>query len=143
MRGTFQRLVGNRKMALAILGILVVIVAVSYLSAAPPSKPGSAQTQPAKPAAPTVDSKSIAKDPSKITRANYDQIQSGMSEEEVTAILGGPGGSSTQRGTVNGHPFNKKSMTWRSADRTVTITIKFTDGKITGRNFSKITPKQP
>ena len=143
MRGTFQRLTANRKMALAILGILVVIVAVSYLSAAPPSKPGSAQTQPPKPAAPAADSKSIAKDPSKITRANYDQIQSGMSEEEVTAILGAPGGSSTQRGTVNGHPFNKKSMTWKNADRTVTITIKLTDGKITGRNFSQIMPKQP
>src|SRR5947209_17093149 len=143
MRGTLQCLVRDRKMALAIVGILVVIVAVSYLSAAPPSKPSSAPPQPAKPAAPAADSKSIAKDPAKITRANYDQIQSGMSEDDVTALLGGPSGSTSQRGAVNGHPYNKKSMTWKSADRTVTITVKLTDGKVTGRNFSKITLRQP
>ena len=136
MKGTFQRLTANRKMTLALVGILLVILAVSYLSAAPPQKAAQPQSDPPKPSAGT-------KDPSKIHHLNYVLIQNGMTEDEVTAILGAPGGSSTQRGTVNGHPFNKKSMTWRNADRTVTITIKLTDGKVTGKNFSKVTPKQP
>lgn len=142
---TFRRCASNRKMILALAGILVFIVAASYLMAAPPKKSVPAQAQQPQPTAAAVASKPIAaaKDLSRTTRVNYELIQNGMTEEEVTAILGAPGGSSRNRGTVNGHPYDHKSMTWRNADRTVTISVKLNDGKVNGKSWKKVAPHQP
>src|SRR4029079_16486312 len=113
MIATFQRCASNRKMILALAGILVFIVAASYLMAAPPKKAVPAQAEQPKPTVAASSSKPAAapKDPSRATRINFELIQNGMTEEEVTAILGAPGGSSRNHGTVNGHPYDHKSMT--------------------------------
>jgi len=110
MIATFQRCASNRKMILTLAGILVFIVAASYLMAAQPKKPAQAPTEQPKPPAVAAASKPAAepKDSSRATRVNFELIQNGMTEEEVTAILGAPGGSSTNRGTVNGHPYNRR-----------------------------------
>jgi hypothetical protein len=145
MIATLQRCASNRKMILALAGILVFIVAASYLMAAPPKKAVPAQNEQPQPTAAAATSTPAAapKDPSRATRINFELVQNGMTEEEVTTILGAPGGSSTNHGTMNGHPYNHKSMTWRNADRTVTISVKLNDGKVSAKNWKKVTPHQP
>ena len=143
---TLQPCVCNRKLTPALAGIFLWIVGVSVSSAAPPKKSGPAPTRSPQPAVAATDSSkpiTDAKDPTKVTRANFELIHNGLTEKEVTAMLGAPAGSKTQTGTVNGHPFNTKGMTWTSADRTETITVKLTDGKVSGKNWRKVTPKQP
>jgi hypothetical protein len=133
------------KATAVLAGLLVFIVGVSYLPAAPPRKPGAAPVASSKPAVAGTDSSkpnAAKKDPSKLTRANYDLIHNGMKEDEVTAILGAPGGSSKNVGTFNGRPFDRKGMIWKTTDWSVTIKVKFTDGKVSDKEWIKLSPQQ-
>jgi hypothetical protein len=62
---------------------------------------------------------------SKVTKANIDKIQKGMTEAEVTAILGA--GTPTTRDTT---PPDMQEMTWESS--TDKLMVQFKDGKVEG-----------
>jgi len=130
------------KMIVALAGAAILIVAVSYSRAAAPKKPSAEPREAAKPSAAHADSSkpTDAEKDARLTRANYEQVHYGMTVEEVTAILGPPGGSSTNVGTVNGRPYNHKGMMWRKSDYSVTIRIKFNDGKVSSKEWSKLSP---
>lgn len=72
---------------------------------------------------------------SRLTRANFDWIQNGMTENQVTAILGPPH-SSSQR--------TAKVLTWRQIDRnpdgnlSLTVTVTLRGGKVAGKNWQVI-----
>ena len=67
---------------------------------------------------------------SKITQENFDKIQTGMSREDVKAILGEPTESS---GAISGD-----SWVWKK-DGTV-ITIQFVGGKVLAKQFGRKAP---
>lgn len=68
---------------------------------------------------------------SKVTQENFARIQDGMSEQEVTAILGSPTESSS--GSILG--ISGTSSKWSGGD--ATITISFVNGKVALRTFDK------
>lgn len=89
---------------------------------------------------------------SKIKKANYDKINTGMSEQEVEAILG-PGseeaaasaevpelklGGGTVEGVkipeakIGGLSLSAKRKVWK--DGTKTVTVQFVNGKVTGKS---------
>ena len=70
----------------------------------------------------------------KVPWENFEKIRSGMTESEVTAILGRPTGSNSVRfGPVGG-----TTSTWKDDGRTVTI--QFMNGKVLAKAFSGKTP---
>ena len=73
---------------------------------------------------------------SKVTQENFSKIQDGMSEQEVTAILGSPTESSS--GSILG--ISGTASKWMGGD--ATITIRFVNGKVALRNFDKPGGKQ-
>jgi len=73
---------------------------------------------------------------SKVTQENFARIRDGMSEQEVTAILGSPTESSS--GSVLG--ISGTSSKWAGGD--ATITIRFVNGKVALRTFDKPGGKQ-
>ena len=73
---------------------------------------------------------------SKVTQENFAKIRDGMSEQEVTAILGSPTESSS--GNVLG--ISGTSSKWAGGD--ATITIRFVNGKVALRTFDKPGGKQ-
>ena len=68
---------------------------------------------------------------SKVTQENFAKIQDGMSEQEVTAILGSPTESSS--GSILG--ISGTSSKW--ADGDAMISISFVNGKVALRSFDK------
>lgn len=68
---------------------------------------------------------------SKVTQENYARIQDGMSEQEVHAILGKPGETSS----VNILGLSGTSSKWQSGG--AVITIQFTNGKVRLKSFDK------
>jgi hypothetical protein len=68
---------------------------------------------------------------SKVNQENFARIQDGMSEQEVTAILGGPTESSSS--SVLG--ISGTSSKWTGSD--AVITIRFVNGKVALRSFDK------
>ena len=73
---------------------------------------------------------------SKVTQENFAKVQDGMTEQEVTAILGSPTESSS--GSILG--ISGTSSKWSSGD--ALITIRFVNGKVALRNFDKQGKKQ-
>jgi hypothetical protein len=73
---------------------------------------------------------------SKVTQENFAKIQDGMSEQEVTAILGSPAESSS--GSILG--ISGTSSKWMGGD--ATIAIRFVNGKVALRSFDKPGRKQ-
>jgi hypothetical protein len=73
---------------------------------------------------------------SRITQENFAKIQDGMSEQDVTAILGSPTESSSS--SILG--ISGTSSTWTGGD--ATITIRFVNGKVALRSFDKPGKKQ-
>ncbi len=67
----------------------------------------------------------------KITKANFDKIQTGMTEAEVQAILGPP----TEAQGVDVAVFSGTVSTWKQ--KNVTITIQFVNGKVVAKQFSQ------
>jgi len=68
---------------------------------------------------------------SRVTQDNFAKIQDGMSEQEVTAILGSPAESSS--GSILG--ISGTSSTWTGGD--AVITVRFVNGKVVMKNFDK------
>lgn len=68
---------------------------------------------------------------SRVTQENFAKIQDGMTEQEVTAILGSPAESST--GSILG--ISGTSSKWVAGD--AQIIIRFVNGKVALRNFEK------
>ena len=68
---------------------------------------------------------------SRITQENFAKIQDGMTEQEVSAILGSPAESSSS--SILG--ISGTSSTWRSGD--AVITIRFVNGKVALKSFDK------
>lgn len=73
---------------------------------------------------------------SKVTQENFAKVQDGMTEQEVTAILGSPTESSS--GSILG--ISGTSSKWVGGD--ALITIRFVNGKVALRNFDKQGKKQ-
>jgi hypothetical protein len=79
----------------------------------------------------------------KITKANADKINTGMSEKEVTDILGPPTDSAEVKipempglpgGEVPGipkMPAGAKNSVWKDGNKVITVT--FLDGKVTAK----------
>lgn len=73
---------------------------------------------------------------SKVTQENFAKVQDGMTEQEVTAILGSPTESSS--GSILG--ISGTSSKWVGGD--ALITIQFVNGKVALRSFDKPGKKQ-
>ena len=72
---------------------------------------------------------------SKVNQENFARIQSGMTEQEVFAILGAPT-ESTSRELLG---ITGTSARWASGD--AEITIRFVGGKVATKAFDKPAPK--
>lgn len=68
---------------------------------------------------------------SSISQENFDKIQVGMSQDEVTAILGKP----TEASSVSFGALSGGAWVWKE-DETV-ITIQFANGKVLAKQFSR------
>jgi hypothetical protein len=68
---------------------------------------------------------------SRVSQENFAKIQDGMSEQEVTAILGSPAESSS--GSLLG--ISGTSSKWTGAD--AVITVQFVNGKVALKTFNK------
>lgn len=68
---------------------------------------------------------------SKITPENFAKVQDGMSEQEVSAILGSP--TETSSSSILG--ISGTSSTWRGGD--AVITVRFVNGKVALKSFDK------
>jgi len=68
---------------------------------------------------------------SKVTQENFARIQDGMSEQEVTAILGNPAESSSS--SILG--VSGTSSKWTGGD--AVILVRFVNGKVAMRSFDK------
>jgi hypothetical protein len=68
---------------------------------------------------------------SKVTQENFARIQSGMSEQEVAAVLGSPSESSSS--SVLG--ISGTASKWTGGD--AVITIRFINGKVALKSFDK------
>jgi hypothetical protein len=72
---------------------------------------------------------------SKVTQENFARIQDGMSEQDVTAILGSPSQSSS--GSILG--ISGTTSKWTSGGSE--ITVRFVNGKVALKSFDKPPPK--
>jgi hypothetical protein len=106
----------------------------------------AAQAPLTKPGEPSIVSPNPARSPAgspKLTRQNFDQIQSGMTEDQVTDILGPPKGRSQKTVTSNGSTTRTKVFSRRQVNPNLTITVTFRNERVTGKNWRQINPSQP
>jgi outer membrane protein assembly factor BamE (lipoprotein component of BamABCDE complex) len=68
---------------------------------------------------------------SRVSRENFEKIQTGMTMAQVTDILGEPMESSS----VDVAVFSGTVSTWKAGD--VTITVQFVNGKVMAKQLSK------
>ena len=68
---------------------------------------------------------------SKLTQENFDRIQDGMSETQVSAILGSPTESSSTS------VLNVSGTASRWADKDAVIVVRFVNGKVVLKSFDK------
>ncbi|HKJ08962.1 MAG TPA: outer membrane protein assembly factor BamE [Gammaproteobacteria bacterium] len=68
---------------------------------------------------------------SKINQDNFSRIHTGMTMEQVQALLGKPTGSSSM--ALGG--FSGTSATWKGSDGT--ITVQFLNDQVQAKQFSK------
>jgi hypothetical protein len=67
----------------------------------------------------------------KITQENFSRIESGMSEQEVIAILGSP----TESSSVDVLGISGTAARWAGSD--AEITVRFVGGKVALKSFDK------
>jgi len=65
---------------------------------------------------------------SKVSQENFAKIETGMTEQEVTAILGKPDESTTKASVFT-------TSVWRGGD--AEITVRFAGGKVVVKSFDK------
>jgi len=98
-------------------------------------------------AAPKVEQKQEQKKektPSKISQENFEKIvqgdaltgEGGMSKDEVIAMLGKPGSSSVTKTTIGDKETTMEFTAWTSF-RNGTLTVTFTDGRVSAKSFTK------
>ena len=68
---------------------------------------------------------------SKVTQENFAKVQDGMSEQEVTALLGSP----TTSSSVQIVGISGTSSRWEGSD--AVITVSFVNGKVALKSFAK------
>ena len=68
----------------------------------------------------------------KISQENYEKIQTDMSVDEVSKILGEP----TETSSVELGSMSGTSSSWKS-EKKGEITIKFVNGKVKSKNYNK------
>jgi hypothetical protein len=68
---------------------------------------------------------------SRITQENFARIRDGMTEQEVSAVLGSP--TETSSSSILG--ISGTSSTWRGGD--AVITVRFVNGKVALKSFDK------
>jgi hypothetical protein len=73
---------------------------------------------------------------SRVTQDNFNKVQDGMTEQEVSAILGSPTESSS--GSLLG--ISGTSSTWTGGD--AVITIQFVNGKVALKTYNKPGPRK-
>ena len=67
---------------------------------------------------------------SKVSQENFDKIQTGMTQAEVTSILGSP----TESNSIAFGPIGGTTSTWK--ENSGTITIQFVNDKVIAKAFS-------
>jgi SmpA/OmlA family protein len=67
---------------------------------------------------------------SKVSQENFDKIQTGMTQAEVTSILGSP----TESNSIAFGSIGGTTSTWK--DNSGTITIQFVNDKVVAKAFS-------
>ena len=67
---------------------------------------------------------------SKVSQENFDKIQTGMTQAEVTSILGNP----TESNSIAFGPIGGTTSTWK--ENNGTITIQFVNEKVIAKVFS-------
>jgi outer membrane protein assembly factor BamE (lipoprotein component of BamABCDE complex) len=72
---------------------------------------------------------------SRISQANFEKIQTGMTMAQVTAILGEP----TESSSVDVAVFSGTVSKWQAGE--VTITVQFVNGKVVAKQLSKSNQK--
>jgi hypothetical protein len=73
---------------------------------------------------------------SKIDREHYDQVQAGMTIDQVKKILGDPAETNSAGGSVLGISGNATTMTWKTGDKS--ITVSFVNDKVVVKNMSNL-----
>ena len=68
---------------------------------------------------------------SRVTQENFAKVQDGMTEQEVSAILGSP--TETSSGSILG--LSGTSSIWKGGD--AVITIRFVNGRVALKSFEK------
>jgi hypothetical protein len=99
----------------------------------PPKQPTETSAKPPIPPAGPAGS-------SKLSRENFELIQTGMTEVEVKAILGPPNGTNTRTITTNGKTTRTMVFTWRQQNPHLTITVTFRNDKVAGKNWIQLNP---
>jgi hypothetical protein len=69
---------------------------------------------------------------SRVSQENFDRIQSGMTREEVVAILGAP----TETSGFSVGSLSGESAAWSGKD--ASISIQFANGKVMSKQYSKV-----
>ncbi len=123
----------------------------STLSPAPaPPEPGETPEKP--PTAASAPGATLSKPPAvagapvsftRLTRANFEQIVNGMTEDQVTAIFGRPNGTTSRTITMEGNTFHRKTLMWVQHEPYIKITVTLHEGKVAGKNCIQIGPKKP
>jgi hypothetical protein len=76
----------------------------------------------------------------RMTKENFERITNGMTENEVTAILGKPferwHSTAMKQGPTT-------IMVWQLYEPNLTIKVYFIRGKVNGKNWILFTPKKP
>jgi hypothetical protein len=67
----------------------------------------------------------------RINKANFDKVQTGMTQTQVQAILGEP----TEASSVDLPVFSGTVASWKSGD--TTITVQFVNGKVVAKQFNR------
>lgn len=68
---------------------------------------------------------------SPVNQANFDKIKTGMSVEQVQAILGNP----TESSTASFGELSGGAATWKNDD--IVITVQFVNNKVQFKQFAK------
>jgi internalin A len=110
----------------------------TLVPAAPPPDPAVTSTKPPNPAP-------VYAGWGKMTRANFELIKNGMTEDEVRAIFGPPKGTASRTTTMEGNTFRQKTLMWShyQPDLTLKITVTIRNEKVSGKNWIQIGPAVP
>ena len=58
---------------------------------------------------------------SKVSKSNYDKLEAGMTEKEVTSLLGEPTEKAEAGGGIGGLKLSGATWTWKDGDKTIAV----------------------